>query len=318
MSNVTGSWPMANYMSAWKTFRRFGNEPAATADHIISLPGWPAKETLRVLDIGCGDGRMLEAFLQKTPQKVTEVTLLEPDERLLPEASSEIQSLGLAARGESPAAVARRCIPPGYVVHRSNTAGILPLFALPDGRITGLGATLDFYHGLLGAKICTEVGVADKEALELAQSADVGLAIHLVYLLAHNRFRALVDHWPEDAPLFVVLDAPESIFTELWTQTAPDYAIRSARVHDYLSGEANGGLEVRRSDFSTRVTNPFDLPESVQGLVLSLLCYCDYDELPQSKRLNVERVIQSHLDQSHVACSCTCYEIHRRAGRRVA
>jgi midasin (ATPase involved in ribosome maturation) len=48
----------------------------------------------------------------------------------------------LAARGESPAAVDRRCISPGCVVHRSNTTGILPLLALPDERITGLGATL--------------------------------------------------------------------------------------------------------------------------------------------------------------------------------
>ena len=59
----------------------------------------------------------------------------------------------------------RRCIPPGVAqafrpamarlkpcpttLSRSNTAGILPLFALPDGRITGLGATRNFYHGLL-------------------------------------------------------------------------------------------------------------------------------------------------------------------------
>ena len=55
----------------------------------------------------------------------------------------------LAVRGESPAAFDRRCIPPGCVAHRSNTAGILPLPALPGGRIAGLGATLDFHHGLL-------------------------------------------------------------------------------------------------------------------------------------------------------------------------
>ena len=57
---------------------------------------------------------------------------------------------GLAARGESPAAFDRRCIPPGCVPPRSNTAGILPRRALPTGRITGVGATLDFHHGLLG------------------------------------------------------------------------------------------------------------------------------------------------------------------------
>ncbi len=55
----------------------------------------------------------------------------------------------LAARGESPAAFDRRCIPPGCVAPRSNTAGMLPRRALPDGRITALGATRDFHRGLL-------------------------------------------------------------------------------------------------------------------------------------------------------------------------
>ena len=60
----------------------------------------------------------------------------------------------LAARGEGPAAFDRRCIPKlpalGHFLQGSNTAGMLPRRALPSGRITGLGATLDFHHGLLG------------------------------------------------------------------------------------------------------------------------------------------------------------------------
>src|ERR687892_1651234 len=55
----------------------------------------------------------------------------------------------LTARGESPAAFGRRCIPSGCVAPRSNTPGILARRALPDGRIAALGATLDFHHGLL-------------------------------------------------------------------------------------------------------------------------------------------------------------------------
>jgi hypothetical protein len=55
----------------------------------------------------------------------------------------------LAARGETPAAFGRRCIPAGCVAPRSNTPGILARRALPSGRIAALGATLDFHHGLL-------------------------------------------------------------------------------------------------------------------------------------------------------------------------
>src|SRR5207249_5208500 len=55
----------------------------------------------------------------------------------------------LTARGETPAAFGRRCIPAGCVAPRSNTPGILARRALPSGRIAALGATLDFHHGLL-------------------------------------------------------------------------------------------------------------------------------------------------------------------------
>ena len=61
----------------------------------------------------------------------------------------------LAARGETPAAFDRRCIPAGGVAPRSNTPGILGRRALPAGRLAGLGATLDFHHGLLGGRIAS-------------------------------------------------------------------------------------------------------------------------------------------------------------------
>ena len=56
----------------------------------------------------------------------------------------------LTARGESPAAFGRRCVPSGCVAPRSNIPDILARRALPAGRIAGLGATPDFHHGLLG------------------------------------------------------------------------------------------------------------------------------------------------------------------------
>ena len=73
----------------------------------------------------------------------------------------------LAARGESPAAFDRRCIRPDYVVPRSHTAGILPRHALhrpgAASRKTGLGATRDSHHGLLGLALgiaCCIVAIA--------------------------------------------------------------------------------------------------------------------------------------------------------------
>jgi hypothetical protein len=67
----------------------------------------------------------------------------------------------LAARGESPAAFERRCIPPppqrgcrvgdpgpGRVAPPSNIPDILGRRALPAGRLVVLGATPDVHHGL--------------------------------------------------------------------------------------------------------------------------------------------------------------------------
>jgi len=251
---------MANYLSAWKTFRHLGNEPAATAEHVISQPRWPSKDNLRILDVGCGDGQMAQAFLLKMlkSQTVAEVVLLDPEEGMLSEAASLIRGAGF--RGD----------------------------------------------------IRRELGLADKEALKLAKEIDVGLAIHVVYLLPHNRFRTFVNRWPVGIPLYVVLDAPDSVFSEIWPQTAVDYATRSRRVHEYLSGEANGGLKVHRTDFTTRMSDPFDLAPPVRDLALSLLCYGDYDEVPDGKKPIVRDAILKHKEDGFVRCACSCYELLRR------
>ena len=56
----------------------------------------------------------------------------------------------LAARGESPAAFGRRCIPADCVAPSSNIPDILGRRALSAGRLAALGATPDFHHRLLG------------------------------------------------------------------------------------------------------------------------------------------------------------------------
>src|SRR5436190_21773052 len=57
----------------------------------------------------------------------------------------------LAARGETPAAFGRRCIPADCVAPPSQMADMLGRRALSAGRLAGLGATLASHHGLLAA-----------------------------------------------------------------------------------------------------------------------------------------------------------------------
>lgn len=248
---------MANYVAAWRTFRGLSNEPGATAAHVMSRPSWPSLEELRILDIGCGDGRMVEAFLLAAHQKIRQVILLDPDADMLSEASSEVSRLGL------------------------------------------------------DVEIETELGVADIEGLRLAVAADVALAIHVVYLLPLARFRKLIRNWPPPLPLYVVLDSPESVFSKLWTRTAPEFATRATQAHEFLASEELAGISVQKSTFGTRVANPLELGPGVRSRVLSLICYADFDELSCETRDYVEETVLSFLDGDRLTCSCTCYEIKR-------
>src|SRR5438046_536243 len=113
----------------------------------------------------------------------------EPSQRLPHELRLQLQSEDgfgtylfheLAARGETPAAFGRRCIPADCVAPPSNIPDILGRRALSSGRLAALGATLDFHHGLLTASavmvlllgVCgiTAPRAADAGAPELAQA----------------------------------------------------------------------------------------------------------------------------------------------------
>jgi len=55
----------------------------------------------------------------------------------------------LAARGETPTAFGRRCIPADCVAPPLNIPDIRGRRALSSGRLAALGATPGFHHGLL-------------------------------------------------------------------------------------------------------------------------------------------------------------------------
>ena len=129
-----------------------------------------------------------------------------------------------AARGESPAAVDRRCIPPGGVAPRSNTAGMLPRHALPIGRITGLGATRDFHHGLL-EQVWPQV-MAIVRASDPAVALEALTRVRILCVLRRGRYgvdginariEARLRHegqpageWTHDRPTLVTANDPHS------------------------------------------------------------------------------------------------------------
>ncbi len=87
---VRHEWPMESYLAAWKTFRQAANENKVIAQHLVSQPSWPRGRKLRICDIGCGDGRLLEALIFEAPDELAEVCLVDPDYELLQEAARSI------------------------------------------------------------------------------------------------------------------------------------------------------------------------------------------------------------------------------------
>jgi SAM-dependent methyltransferase len=246
-------------MSAWKTFRRLGDEPTATARHVMGRPHWPSSAPLRILDLGCGDGRMLESFLVGSRREVARAVLVDPDQTVLAEATTQLEGLGL------------------------------------------------------GTEIEAVNGVADVEGIARSRIVDVGLAIHLVYLMPHRSLCKLLEGWPARVPLYIVMDSPTSVFGELWLETAPDYAARASSAHSYLALGAKSTMTVSESDFQTEVANPFMLPQPQRDLVMSLLCYCDFPSLPKRTQDSVEAIVARYATNGTITCACRCYEVLKTA-----
>lgn len=89
-------WPVPSYISAWQAFRGLSDEDIRTAEHLVSRAGWPTKSSpdfpLRLLDLGCGDGRMIEAVARVAHRPT--LHLVDPDDELLEQAAERLRSSG--------------------------------------------------------------------------------------------------------------------------------------------------------------------------------------------------------------------------------
>ena len=162
----------------------------------------------------------------------------------------------LAARGESPAAFDRRCIPPRGVTRRSNTPGMLPPRALQGGRLDGLGATRDSHQGLLGAPSDFAFWDYGPElsrrfrALKIWMTLKRHGTIAIGRAIAENvrlaaRLGALVDEADDFERLAPV------VLSIVCFRYVPD-AIRRAR--DAAAGEARAAIERRLDALNEAIT----------------------------------------------------------------
>lgn len=254
-------WPMTTYLAAWKTFRRMSNENAATATHLVSRSHWPGNRGATLVDIGCGDGRLMEEILLQSPVTVGEVRLIDPDPELL------VEAVGC--------------------VHQTRLAK----------RVISVQGDLD--------------EVYEQETV----GASAILAVHLVYLLEKYSLTTLLDKLPIGVPLYVVLDAPSSIFTTLWKKTAPKYHQRSLDAHWMIQGADPNAYRVSSSSVVSTIQNPLAVRRSdVRDALLSILSYSPVNEnTDRPVRDWIEATLRERMIKGEIGCESTCYEVVRTA-----
>lgn len=145
-----------------------------------------------------------------------------------------------------------------------------------------------------------------------AEGADVSLLVHVVYLIPNGGLRHLLEASPAGMPLYVILDAPESVFSQLWKRTAPKYFARAEKARNLIESLPADRFAVDRSTFSSTITNPFKLSRTdLRDAILSLLCYRSIDESDAELHGWIAQVIERHAAGQHVVCDSACYEIVR-------
>jgi hypothetical protein len=143
-----------------------------------------------------------------------------------------------------------------------------------------------------------------------AAGADIALAVHVVYLMEKDELSYLIQNLPAEAALFVVLDAPTSVFTELWAETAKLYHDRAMAAHQAL--ESHSGRKPTVSKITATIPRSALRKHPTSDWLLSLLCYRDMRRKNVSPRMldRVQAILDKHTDSTGnlIQCQSLCYE----------
>jgi SAM-dependent methyltransferase len=266
---VMSSFPSTVYALAWKIFRNRSDENIATTEVILSFPYWKNKngdEKIRLLDIGCGDGLLIQEFIQKLcgdvgSKKIEYVTILDPYVDWLREAEVTLSGL-------------KKCK------------------TIPDLRVIDQGI--------------------EKYLPNLLFSHNIIFAVHLVYLLEEGVFANLIQSLPSRVRLYAVMDAPTSVFSEIWRVTQPTYLERVRNAHKLIESLGNE-YSVNEVPVTSKIDNPLRLADvGIKEMILSMLSYSNYAELSNEDIEYIDQKVTEHSQGSKLFCTSICYEIFKK------
>jgi hypothetical protein len=150
-----------------------------------------------------------------------------------------------------------------------------------------------------------------------AEGTDAVLLVHVVYLMKNGGFRKILEACVPGTPLFVIMDAPESVFTQLWRETAPKYYQRSVRAHETIANLPRDTYNIEATYFSSLISDPRQLRPDLRTALLSMLCYTDPRRISDDGSLMpaIDAVLSRHEEGKAIRCDLVCYTITRRAER---
>ena len=149
-----------------------------------------------------------------------------------------------------------------------------------------------------------------------AGDADVILAVHLVYLVEGDELQSLIQNRPKNAVSYIVLDAPTSVFTELWKWTADKYYRRAKLAHTELCKYLGLPGPPQDAPIRSRIPKSLLADHEMSDWLLSILCYRNMlTDVPPDLRRKVREIIDHHTDKSgeFVECESVCYELPPQA-----
>jgi hypothetical protein len=157
---------------------------------------------------------------------------------------------------------------------------------------------------------------AEESFPECAKGCDVVLLVHVVYLMRNGSLRNLLRTSPLGTPMYIILDAPGSVFTDLWRNTAPKYYARALKAHETIQALSKDDWVVSQNSIMSRIRTPIhiDRPD-LRTAIFSMLCYADLSkDLTGSIESGVADTLNAHTVGNFVLCESTCYEIKRVGG----